>query len=74
VYISVEKIIFRGINTTVLEHVLSFTRHLHNLLCVRIITCEHFVEVKQICSLPKGPGGGKQPDEKRVFHFSKHHQ
>lgn len=57
-----------------LEHILSFTKHLQDVLCVRKITCKYFVEVKQICSLQKGRSGGNRPNEKRLFPFSEHHQ
>ena len=64
----------RGINAVVLEGILSFTKHLQDLLCVRLITCKYLVEVKQIYSLQNGPSGGNEPSEKKLFYFAKHHQ
>lgn len=49
-----------------LEGIISFTKHLQDLLCVRLITCKYLVEVKQIYSLQNGPSGGNEPNEKRL--------
>lgn len=49
-----------------LEGVISFTKHLQDLLCVRLIPCKYLVEVKKIYSLQNGPSGGNQPNEKRL--------
>lgn len=50
-----------------LEDVLSFTRHLQDLLCMRLVTCKYFVDVKQICSLQNGPSAGNQFEETRLY-------
>lgn len=49
-----------------LEGVISFTKHLQDLLCVRLITCKYLVEVKQNYSLQNGPSSGNWPNEKRL--------
>lgn len=50
----------------VLEGVISFTKHLQDLLCVRLITCKYLVEVKQNYSLQNGPSSESRLDEKRL--------
>lgn len=54
------------INGVMLEGIISFTKHLQDLLCVRLITCKYLVDVKQIYSLQNGPTGGNETNEKRL--------
>lgn len=50
----------------VLEGILSFTKHLQDLLCVRLITRKYLVEVKQIYSLQNGPSGWERAQQEEA--------